>query len=187
LSELDRHLAEADIVISATASRLPVLQRAQVEAALKARRQRPMFLLDLAVPRDIAPEVASLANVYLYTVDDLEQVIEENRASRREAAQQAEAIIDVQVEHYLGWWQAQGRQDALRRLRADGESARDDALARARDALAAGEPADAVVQRLAHQLTNRLLHAPSTALRQAALDGDGELLRAADKLFKGGE
>ena len=185
LAELDRHLPDADIVISATASRLPVLQRAQVESALKARRQRPMFLLDLAVPRDIAPDVATLPNVYLYTVDDLEQVIEENRASRREAAQQAEAIIDIQVEHYLGWWQAQGRQDALRRLRADGESARDESLARARDALASGEPADAVMQRLAHQLTNRLLHAPSTALRQAALDGDGELLRAAEKLFKG--
>jgi len=185
LSEVDRHLPDADIVISATASRLPVLQRAQVAAALKARRQRPMFLLDLAVPRDIAPDVATLPNVYLYTVDDLEQVIEENRASRREAAQQAEAIIDLQVEHYLGWWQAQGRQDALRNLRADGESARDETLARARDALAAGEPAEAVLQRLAHQLTNRLLHAPSTALRQAALDGDSDLLRAAEKLFKG--
>jgi glutamyl-tRNA reductase len=95
-------------------------------------------------------------------VDDLEQVIEENRASRREAAQQAEAIIDVQVEHYLSWWQRAGRQDALRQLRADGEAARDDALATARRELAAGEAAGRVVQRLAHQLTNRLLHAPST-------------------------
>ncbi len=183
LSDLDRHLADADIVISATASRLPVLHSAQVEAALKARRQRPMFLLDLAVPRDIAPEVAALRNVYLYTIDDLEQVIEENRASRREAAQQAEAIIDLQVTHYVSWWQAQGRQDALRRLRADGASARDDALARATQALAAGEDAQQVIQRMAHQLTNRLLHGPTTALRQAAIDGDADLLRAAERLF----
>jgi glutamyl-tRNA reductase len=187
LSDLDRHLDEADIVISATASRVPVLRKSQVEAALQARRHRPMFLLDLAVPRDIAEDVGSLRDVYLYTVDDLEQVIEENRASRREAAQQAEAIIDLQVEHYLGWWQAQGRQDALRRLRADGESARDAALARAAAQLEAGEAPREVLQRLAHQLTNRLLHAPSTALRQAALDGDVDLLRAADKLYKGGD
>ena len=187
LSELPKHLAEADIVISATASRQPVISRADVAAALAARRLRPMFLLDLAVPRDIAPEVGTLADAYLYTVDDLEQVIEENRASRREAAQQAEAIIDLQVDHYLAWWRAQGRQDALRRLRADGESAREQALAKARQELAQGVAPEEVLQRLAHQLTNRLLHVPSSALRQAALDGDAELLRAAERLFGSGD
>ncbi len=184
LSELERHLAEADIIISATASRAPILDRAQVASALKLRKHRPMFLLDLAVPRDIAADVATLPDVYLYTVDDLDQAIEENRASRREAAQQASAIIDLQVEHYLSWWQAQGRQDALKHLRADGALARDQALARAQEQLAQGEDAQLVLQRLAHQLTNRLLHAPTTALRQAALDGDSELLRAAQRLFK---
>ena len=184
LSELHRHLSEADIVISATASRLPVISREDVQAALAARRHRPMFLLDLAVPRDIAPEVSKLEDVYLYTVDDLEQAIEGNRASRREAAQQADAIIELQCEHYLAWWRAQGRQDALRQLRIDGEAARDRALAKAGQELAAGEDPTAVMQRLAHQLTNRLLHAPSSALRQAALDGDVELLRAAEKLFR---
>ena len=184
LSELERHLPEADIVISATASREPVLRRDAVQAALKSRRHRPMFLLDLAVPRDIEPGIAELADVYLYTVDDLEQAIEGNRASRREAAQQADAIIDLQVEHYLAWWRAQGRQDALRRLRADGDAARDRAVAKAEQELAhGGEPAD-VLRRLAHQLTNRLLHAPSSALRQAALDGDAELLRAAERIFR---
>ena len=187
MAELNRHLAQADIVISATASRQPVISRADVAAALAARRHRPMFLLDLAVPRDIAPEVGTLADAYLYTVDDLEQVIEENRASRREAAQQAEAIIDLQVEHYLAWWRAQGRQDALRRLRADGESAREQALAKARQELAQGLAPEEVLQRLAHQLTNRLLHAPSSALRQAALDGDAELLRAAERLYGSGD
>ena len=184
LSELARHLPEADIVITATASREPILDRPQVAAALKARKHRPMFLLDLAVPRDIAADVAELADVYLYTVDDLEQVIEENRASRREAAQQAEAIIDLQVDHYLSWWQAQGRQDALRQLRSNGLIARDQALAKALEQLEQGEDPQQVMQRMAHQLTNRLLHAPTTALRQAALDGDSDLLRAAERLFK---
>jgi glutamyl-tRNA reductase len=184
LSDIGRHLPEADIVITATASREPILDRAQVSAALKARKHRPMFLLDLAVPRDIAANVAELSDVYLYTVDDLEQVIEDNRASRREAAQQAEAIIDLQVGHYLSWWQAQGRQDALKHLRADGALAREEALAKAQEQLAHGEDPQQVLKRLAHQLTNRLLHAPTTALRQAALDGDSELLRAAERLFK---
>lgn len=184
LSELGRHLPEADIVISATASRSPILDGAQVSAALRSRKHRPMFLLDLAVPRDIAPEVADLQDVYLYTIDDLEQVIEDNRASRREAAQQAGAIIDLQVEHYLTWWNAQGRQDALKKLRADGALAREQTLARAQEQLALGEDPQQVLKRLAHQLTNRLLHAPTTALRQAALDGDSELLRAAERLYK---
>ncbi|GAB2671685.1 glutamyl-tRNA reductase [Arenimonas aestuarii] len=184
LSELPRHLPEADIVITATASREPVLRRETVQAALKVRRHRPVFMLDLAVPRDIEASVASLADVYLYTVDDLEQVIEENRASRREAAEQAQAIIDLQVEHYMAWWRAQGRQDALKALRSRGESARGEALARAREQLAAGRPAEEVLDRLAHQLTNKLLHGPSSALRQAALDGDLDLLRAAERLYK---
>ncbi|HEX5756359.1 MAG TPA: glutamyl-tRNA reductase [Arenimonas sp.] len=183
LSELNRHLPEADIVISATAAREPILGKAAVQAALKVRRHRPMFLLDLAVPRDLAPDIAELSDVYLYTVDDLEQVIEEGRASRREAAQQAEAIIDLQVEHFMAWWQAQGRQDSLRRLRAGGEAARDEALARAREQLASGKPADEVLELLANQLTNKLLHGPSTTLRQAALDGDLDLLRAAERLY----
>jgi len=183
LAELERHLPEADIVISATASREPILSREMVGAALRQRRHRPMFLLDLAVPRDIAADVAELKDAYLYTIDDLEQVIEENRASRREAAQQAEAIIELQVEHYLAWWRAQGRQDALKKLRAHGESTRNELLTQARSQLAAGEDAGAVLDLLAHQLTNKLLHAPTIALRQAALTGDADLLRAAERLF----
>lgn len=184
LSELSRHLPEADIVITATAAREPVLRLEAVQAALKARKHRPMFLLDLAVPRDIEPAVASLGDVYLYTVDDLEQVIEENRASRREAAEQAQAIIDLQVEHYMAWWRAQGRQDALKAMRRRAEAAREQMLARAHEQLAAGKPATEVVELLAAQLTNKLLHGPSAALRQAALDGDLDLLRAAERLYQ---
>jgi glutamyl-tRNA reductase len=183
LAEIERHLPEADVVISATAAREPVLRANAVRDALRARRQRPMFLLDLAVPRDIAPAVAELPNAYLYTVDDLEQVISESKASRQAAAEQAEAIIDLSVEHFMAWWRAQGQQDSLRALRRTAESAKADALAKARERLAAGESAEAVMERLAHQLTNQLLHAPSAALRQAALDGDAATLAAAAKLF----
>ncbi|MCM2355265.1 MAG: glutamyl-tRNA reductase [Arenimonas sp.] len=183
LSELERHLPEADIVITATASREPVLRRAAVQSALKTRKHRPIFMLDLAVPRDIEASVAELPDVYLYTVDDLEQVIEENRASRREAAEQAQAIIDLQVEHFMAWWRAQGRQDALKAMRRRAEEAREQMLARAHEQLAAGKPATEVVELLAAQLTNKLLHGPSAALRQAALDGDLDLLRAASRLY----
>ena len=183
LSELDRHLAEADIVISATASRDPILDAASVRAALKQRRHRPMFLLDLAVPRDIDPEVAGLDDVYLYTVDDLEQVIEDNRRSRREAADQAEAIIELQVEHFMSWWRGTQNQDALKRLRADAEQVREQSLVQARQQLAAGRDPQAVLEQLAHGLTNRLLHRPSAALRDAAQRGDIDLLRAGERLF----
>jgi glutamyl-tRNA reductase len=183
LSEIPRHLTEADVVIAATAAREPVLHASVVRDALKARKQRPMFLLDLAVPRDIEPAVGELANAYLYTVDDLEQVISESKASRQAAAEQAEAIIDLSVEHFMAWWRAQGHQDSLRALRRTAEQAKAEALAKARERLAAGESAEAVMERLAHQLTNQLLHAPSTALRQAALDGDAATLAAAAKLF----
>jgi glutamyl-tRNA reductase len=113
LAELDKHLAEADIVISATASRTPILHRAQVEHALRLRRHRPMLLLDLAVPRDIDSDVSGLRDVFLYTVDDLERAIEDNRRSRREAAQQAEAIIELQTARFVEHWQASGRQQPL--------------------------------------------------------------------------
>ena len=185
LSELDRHLFEADIVFSATASREPILHRDQVKAALRKRRHRPMLLLDLAVPRDIAADVAEVEDVFLYTVDDLERVIEDNRSSRREAADAAEAIIELQVARFAETLAASAHHGSLKRLRAHGESARDDALAKAQQLLAGGHDPAEVLQRLAHTLTNRLLHAPTAALREAALNGDVDLVRAAERLFPG--
>ncbi|MDG6348697.1 glutamyl-tRNA reductase [Luteimonas sp. 8-5] len=183
LDELQRHLAEADIVFCATASRDPVIRRAQVEAALSQRRHRPMLLLDLAVPRDVEPAVADLKDAFLYTIDDLERAVEDNRRSRREAAEAAEAIVDLQVARYVETQQASGRVAPVKRLRAHGESARDEVLAKAQQQLAAGhEPAE-VLEFLANTLTNRLLHAPTVALRQAALEGDAALARASEKLF----
>ncbi len=183
LDELERHLPDADIVLSATASREPVLRRDMVQRALRQRRHRPMFLLDLAVPRDIEPSIAQLDDVFLYSVDDLEQVIDENRRSRREAAEQAEAIVALQVEHYMAWWRASGEQDTLRRLRQRSEATRDAVLARACELLAQGKTAQQALDYLAHTLTNKLLHTPSATLRQAALQGDRELLHAAARLF----
>lgn len=183
LTELDKHLGEADIVLSATAAQQPILHRPQVAAALAQRRHRPMLLLDLAVPRDIAADVAELDDVYLYTVDDLERTIEDNRRGRREAANEAEAIIDLQVARFVETLAASTRTEPLKRLRAHGELAKADVLARARQQLAAGGDPGEVLDYLAHTLTNRLLHAPTVALREAALSGNAELGRAVDKLF----
>ena len=186
LTELDKHLHEADIVLSATASREPILQRSQVAAALAARRHGPLLLLDLAVPRDIAADVAELKDVFVYTVDDLERAIEDNRRGRREAAAEAEAIIELQVARYVETSTASTRTEPLKRLRAHGELARIETLAKARQQLAAGESPEAVLDYLAHTLTNRLLHAPTVALREAALTGNADLARAADRLFPEG-
>lgn len=183
LSELDRHLGEADIVLSATASREPILHKSQVAAALAQRKHRPMLLLDLAVPRDIAADVAGLRDVFLYTVDDLERAIEDNRRSRREAAEEAEAIVELQTTRFVESSLAATRHAPLKRLRAHGERARDEALAKARQQLASGRDPQEVLDLLANTLTNRLLHAPTAALREAALSGDAELARATDKLF----
>ncbi|RJS03776.1 glutamyl-tRNA reductase [Xanthomonas cannabis] len=183
LTDLERHLAEADVVFSATAAREPVVTRAQVEQALRARKRKPMLLFDLAVPRDIEASVAQLGDAYLYTVDDLERAVEDNRRSRREAADQAEAIIDLQVARYVETVQANARQAPLKRLRAFGDSTRDELLAKARQQLSNGKSADEVLEQLAHALTNRLLHPPTAALRDAALNNDLELTSAADRLF----
>jgi glutamyl-tRNA reductase len=183
LADLSKHLAEVDLVISSTASRAPIISRAAVATALEQRRRRPMLLIDLAVPRDIEAEVATLRDVFLYGIDDLANVIADNLRSRQEAAREAELIVELQVEHYLNWWRAYDHHGALRALRDGAERERDQVLERARAELAHGRSPDEVLQRLAHALTNKLLHAPSVNLRAAALRGDADLLRAAERLF----
>ncbi|WP_282297221.1 glutamyl-tRNA reductase [Stenotrophomonas sp. PS02289] len=183
LTELERHLGEADVVFSATAAREPVITRAQVAAALKTRKHKPMLLFDLAVPRDIEAAVGDLQDAFLYTVDDLERAVEDNRRSRREAAAEAEAIIELQVARFVETLQASAHQAPLRQLRAYGEATRTEMLDKARQQLANGKSAEEVLELLAHGLTNRLLHPPTAALRAAALSGDTELTRAAERLF----
>jgi glutamyl-tRNA reductase len=183
LADLPARLHEADVVICSTASREPVLTRALVERALVQRRQ-PLLMIDLAVPRDIEPAVAELDDVFVYTVDDLAAVIEQNLRSRREAAREADAIIDLQCEHFMGWWRALDGAGPLRTLRQDSERRRDESLAQARQMLSRGLSPDDVVTWLANTLTNRLLHVPTTGLRNAAMRGDQELLRAVERLFR---
>jgi glutamyl-tRNA reductase len=184
LADLPQHLAEADIVISSTASREPILTRSMIENAIDARRRRPMFLVDIAVPRDIEASAADLNDVFLYTIDDLRRVIDENLRSRQAAAREAEALIDLQVEHYLAWRHALHGQNPLMQMRRDAENQRDTVLSRARQMIANGRDPQQALEFLANTLTNKLLHTPSASLRDAALRGDTELLRAATRLFE---
>ena len=184
LTEIPAHLAEADIVISSTASPLPVLGKGSVESALKKRRHQPMFMVDIAVPRDIEAEVGNLDDVYLYTVDDLEEVIQENLRSRQEAAGQAMEIIDLHVGEFMGWLRSLDAFDMIKDYRSQAERTRDEVLQRARRLLNSGKTPDEALQFLAHTLTNKLLHTPSTRIRQAGFDGQAELLDAANTLFQ---
>ena len=187
LTEIADHLPEADIVISSTASPLPVLGKGTVERALKKRKHRPIFMVDIAVPRDIEPEVGQLSDIYLYTVDDLQDVIDEGMRSRQEAAEQAKDIIDLHTEEFMCWVRSLDAVGLIQDYRRRAEDARDEVLARALRQLEGGKaPAD-VLGYLAHTLTNKLLHIPSARLRQAGRDGNAELLQAANELLQLGE
>ena len=183
LHDLTQHLAEADIVIASTAARQPILTRTMVEQAVAARRRRPMFLVDIAVPRDIEPAVGELSDVFLYGIDDLRQVIDDNRRSREAAAREADAIIDLQVERYMAWRRALTLKNPALDLRHHAERYRDEVLAKAQAMIARGKPADEALAFLANTLTNKLLHHPSARLREAALGGDLDLLHAAERLY----
>jgi glutamyl-tRNA reductase len=184
LAELPKHLARADIVVSSTASPLPILGKGSVESAIKTRKHKPMFMVDLAVPRDIEPEVQQLRDVYLYTVDDLRHTVEENLRSRQEAAKQAEEIIDTEVDHFLAWLRAQGATATIRDFRGQAEYIRDEALAKARQALRAGRSPEESLDLLANLLTNKLIHIPSTQIKQAGAHERHDLIAAARELFQ---
>ena len=183
LADMPSRLAEADIIISSTASQLPILGKGAVESALKSRKHRPMFMVDIAVPRDIEPEVGALSDVYLYTVDDLHEVIEEGRQSREEAAEQAQEIIENQVEHYMGWLRSLEAVDTIRGYREQAERLRDEAMQHARRQLAAGRDPEVVMSELARVLTQKLLHQPTVQMNRAAFEGREELLEAVRELF----
>ena len=184
LTELASPLPEADIVVSSTASPLPVLGKGTVERALKKRRHRPIFMVDIAVPRDIEPEVGELSDVYLYTVDDLQGVVDEGMRSRQQASEQAMEIVDLHTEEFMAWVRSLDALSLIQDYRARAECIRDQMVERARRQLAAGKPAAEVVSVLAHTLTNKLLHNPSVRLRQAGREGQADLLDAANELFQ---
>ncbi|MEJ2392135.1 MAG: glutamyl-tRNA reductase [Gammaproteobacteria bacterium] len=183
LRDIPEYLYEADIIISSTASPLPILGKGMIERAIKQRKHKPMFMVDIAVPRDIEPEVSELRDVYLYTVDDLQDVIEENRKSRQEAAMQAEEIISAQVDHFMGWLRSLDAVDAIRSYRDKCHQQRDEAVANARRQLLAGKDPQLVVGELARILTNKLMHEPSVQMRHAAYLGDTDLLKHASHLL----
>ena len=185
LEELPQHLPKADIVVSSTASPLPILGKGRVESALRARRHKPMFLVDLAVPRDIEPEVEQLRDVYLYTVDDLRNTIEDNLRSRQEAAKHAEEIIDLEVTHFLSWLKAQDANVTIQQLRQAADEVRDEALQVALRRLRAGRmnPEQSLAF-LAELLTNKLTHQPSAQIREALIHDREDLLAAARELFQ---
>lgn len=179
LSFVNEVLPKSEIVITATASTLPILGKGLVERALKQRKHKPIFMVDLAVPRDIEPEVANLADIYLYTVDDLHDVIDINLKSRQQAASQAEEIIDNEVEQFSLWLRGQGVVDTVRAFRTKAELQRDAVLERAQKMLEQGKPIDEVLQYLAYTLTNKLIHEPTEALNLAGRQGKKELIEAA--------
>jgi glutamyl-tRNA reductase len=183
LSEMPAHLHEADIVISSTASQLPILGKGSVERALKKRKRRPIFMVDIAVPRDIEPEVANLDDIYLYCVDDLHDIIEENLQSRRDAALQAEEMIDSQVEHFMAWLRTQDAVPVIRSIREHAEQESELLLQKALKQLEQGNDPEHVVSELARTLTNKLIHEPSRQLRQSGLNTENNLIEAARNLF----
>ncbi|WP_110665633.1 glutamyl-tRNA reductase [Salinicola halophilus] len=183
LGGIPQALEQADIVIASTASDLPILGKGMVERALKVRRHRPIFMVDIAVPRDIEPEVGDLDDVFLYSVDDLQQVIAENRRHREVAAHQAERLIEQGVEHWLHERRVRGAGDLIRRYRQHGESLRRDAEAQALAQLARGEDPETVIKRLSHQLANKLMHGPTLRLREASGESRQDIIQAADSLL----
>lgn len=183
LGQLDQLLVEADVVFVATHAAQPLVRLDAVTAAFRQRRHRPMFMADLSVPRNIEPAIADLADVYLYALDDLAQVVEEGQDRRRDAALLAETLVSDQVSEFMGWWRAQSSVEAVRALRQKGERLQQQQFERALGQLRAGVPAEQVLQQLAQGLTNKLLHGPTVLLREAASQSDAELLALISRLY----
>ncbi|WGZ93025.1 MAG: glutamyl-tRNA reductase [Candidatus Thiothrix putei] len=183
LPDLADHLPQADIIISSTASPVPILGKGAVERALKIRKHRPMFMVDIAVPRDIEQEVANLDDVYLYTVDDLHSVIEENLQSRRAAAEQAEGMVLEEVTNFMAWLRAQDHMNTIRAYRARTDTIRQEVFDKASALLQNGKSPAEALQFLAHTLANKLSHDATQAMHHAARNGDHQLLEHARTLF----
>ena len=183
LAQIPERLHEADILVSSTASTLPILGKGAVEEALSRRKRKPMFILDLAVPRDVEPAVGKLRDAYLYTVDDLRSVIDKNREMRIKAAEQAESIIHLQVVRFMRWVRSLDSEPVIKTLRQNLNETKAQELEKALKSLKNGVDAEAVLERLARDLTNKFAHHPSQVLRQADIDGNSGVVSAARKLF----
>src|SRR5690606_25534982 len=183
LGELPELLPQADIVISSTASPLPIIGKGLIESALKARRRQPMLLIDLAVPRDIEEQVNDLNDAYLYTVDDLQGIITENLRNREEAAAEAKVIIREHSDAFTAWIRQLDHVDILRDFRQANQRMAEEQLARARAQLQAGKNPEDVVQELTQRLTKQFLHQPTRMMRDAGAAGDFATLAVFQKLI----
>jgi glutamyl-tRNA reductase len=183
LTDVAERLAEFDVVISSTGASLPVIGKGAVEAAIKQRRHKPIFMVDIAVPRDIEVEVGELPDVYLYSIDDLSQIIETNLAQRRDAAQEAETFIVQGAQHYQRERRVQLSQEVLTQFRNQAKATQEDELARAVKDLKRGTDPEEVLARLSHNLTNKLIHTPTSAIREASAEGRTEFLEFCRTLF----
>lgn len=184
LDELAAHLPQQDIVVSCTASPHPIIGRSLAEETLRARPHRPMLMVDLAVPRDIEPEVGEIGAVSLHTVDDLESIVNSGHQSRQQAVEEAEAIVAARTSGFLRWLEGRQNVPLIRTLRDTGEHLRRQELDYAMKALARGEAAETVLEQLSQRLTNKLLHAPTTALHQAEYEAGEALHLASTQLFR---
>lgn len=183
LTDVAAALPEYDIVIASTGSSLPVVGKGALEAAIRQRRHKPIFVVDIAVPRDVEPEAAELPDVYLYTIDDLTEIIEENVRSRREAAESAESMVADGADHYLRERRAHHGQALLRSFRDSAARIQQTELEKALKDLNRGQEPAAVLERLSRGLTNKLIHPPTTAIRDAAADGRADLLEYLKTLY----
>ena len=184
LNDLAHRLSEFDIVITSTASQLPIVGLGMVERAVKARKHRPMFMVDLAVPRDIEPEVAQLDDVFLYTVDDLAQVVNDGMENRQAAALDAETIVTARVETFMHWLKKRDAVPTIKALRDQAESTRQTELEKALKLIQKGESPEKVLEALSNALTNKFLHAPSHALNQAHGDEHAKLENILKQLYQ---
>jgi glutamyl-tRNA reductase len=183
LAELPEHLPKADIVISCTASTLPLIGLGMVENACKKRKHEPMFMLDLAVPRDIEAEVARLNDVFLYTVDDLSQLVQEGREHRMAAVTQAEDIIKTHVQHFIGWMNERAIVPTIQQIQQQADEIARLEQEHAQRLLAKGTPADEVIQRMAHRMSAKFMHGPLQLLHQASPTERETMLQWLHQLF----
>ncbi len=184
IGAIPQYLQHIDIIISATASQLPILGKGLFERVQQERGQRPLFIADLAVPRDVEPEVAGLANITLYNIDDLRDVVNANHNDRLSAAQQAEAMIELYAANYMRELRINDAGDIIRHYRSTLIKQRDSELDKAMTALKAGKNPEAVLKNFARNFVNKVMHHPTITLRQAACDGHANLLNLAKELFK---
>ena len=184
LNDLPTRFAEFDIVITSTASQLPIVGLGMVERAVKARRHRPIFMVDLAVPRDIEPEVAALDDVFLYTVDDLAQVVNDGMENRQTAAINAEMIVQARVETFMQWLKKRDAVPTIKALRDQAEATRQAEFEKALKLMQKGESPEKALETLSNALTNKFLHAPSQALNLAHGDEHAKLENILKQLYQ---